>query len=246
MFYAGLRARKRKKECFFMSGICKRFAEVQRNLRELLPLASARGGVCNIIGGTDVSYFSSSRGETFALGGLVLFSYPALELIHQAFAILPVKVPYIPGYLSFREIPVLLEAFEKLKLLPDLWLVDGAGIAHPQSFGLACHFGLLTGIPSVGVAKSRLIGTKDLPGPLKGDRVPLRGNDGSVLGMVVRSRREVRPLYISVGWGISLRDAVSLVLSCCTKYRLPEPTRWAHKLCAERKKRCKEERDCDY
>ncbi len=229
-----------------MSRLYREYAQIQENLRKLLPPPSEIFGTCTLVGGTDVSYFSSCRGALFALGGLVLFSYPHLRLVDRAFAVSPVTVPYVPGYLSFREIPVLLEAFEKLTLLPDLWLVDGAGIAHPRFFGLASHFGLLTGIPSVGVAKSHLVGTFAPPGPSKGDREPLRGKDGSLLGMVVRSRERVNPLYVSVGWGISLEKGVSMVLSCCIRYRLPEPVRWAHRLCAEEKEHYKEEADGDY
>ncbi len=229
-----------------MPRCCGDFGEVQRTLRELLPRRSSLRENCSLVGGTDVSYFSSFRGEPFALAGLVLFSYPELEWVDQVFAAVPVRVPYIPGYLSFREIPALLEAFEKLRLLPDIWLVDGAGAAHPRSFGLACHFGLLTGIPSVGVAKSRLTGISDTPGSLKGDQVPLEDKEGHTIGVVLRSRNHVKPLYVSVGWGISLERAVSLVLSCCTRYRLPEPTRWAHLLCAAQKELCKEEVDRDY
>ncbi len=227
----------------------KDFAEIQNQLRNFLAQRS-RPTISSIsfVGGADVAYFTLPKGECFALACLAVFSYPSMKLVESAIGIAPAMIPYVPGFLSFREIPSLLEAHEKLRVLPEIWLVDGAGEAHPRRFGLACHFASLTGTPTVGVAKKRLIGNHGEVGMEKGAQVPLRGKGGEIIGMVLRSRHKVRPLYLSVGWGISLDAAVSLVLSCCLRYRLPEPTHWADKLGRKAKKEylSKEMCSCDH
>jgi deoxyribonuclease V len=140
-----------------------------------------------------------------------------------------VTFPYVPGLLSFREIPVALAALRRLRSRPDLLICDGQGYAHPRRFGLACHLGVLTGIPTIGAAKTRLIGTHGPVPAGKGCRVPLR--DGAEqIGAVLRTRAGVRPLYVSAGHGIGLAAAVRYVMTCVTRYRLPETTRWAHRL----------------
>ena len=150
-----------------------------------------------------------------------------LEWIETANAVMEVTFPYIPGLLSFREAPVCLEAVGKLNDQPDLILVDGQGIAHPRRLGLASHLGLFLDIPTVGCAKSRLIGTFAEPGLEKGSYRPLFDKD-EVIGAVVRTRTNVKPLFISVGHRCTLDDAIRLTLGCTTRYRLPEPTRLAH------------------
>jgi deoxyribonuclease V len=147
----------------------------------------------------------------------------------QAISRSPTRFPYVPGYLSFRELPALLQALDRLASTPDLLLCDGQGLAHPRRFGLACHLGVLTDIPSIGVAKSRLIGVHDDPPPEKGRWVPLM-DKGETIGAVVRTRNKVSPLYVSLGHRISLPTAIDYVLRCTTRYRLPETTRWAHRL----------------
>jgi deoxyribonuclease V len=142
-----------------------------------------------------------------------------------------VAFPYVPGLLSFREIPVVLDALGKLRHPPDLLLCDGQGYAHPRRFGLACHLGVLTGIPAIGVAKSRLIGEYAEPGSNKGDWSPLM-DGGEVIGAVLRTRDNVNPVYVSVGHRIELDAAQRIVLACATRYRLPEPTRLADRLVA--------------
>jgi deoxyribonuclease V len=137
--------------------------------------------------------------------------------------------PYVPGYLSFRELPAVLKALEQLKTIPDMFLCDGQGIAHPRRFGIACHLGVLTDIPSIGVAKSRLVGTYQEPGPNKGDQSNLYDDDEQI-GVVLRTRNHVKPLFISPGHRISMSSATQWVLNCITRYRLPETTRMAHKL----------------
>ncbi|MGA4642935.1 endonuclease V [Limisphaera sp. 4302-co] len=137
---------------------------------------------------------------------------------------LRLRFPYVPGLLSFREAPVLLAALRKLRKKPDLLLCDGQGRAHPRRFGLACHLGVLCDLPSVGCAKTRLVGEATEPGPAPGDWVPLL-DQGEVVGAVVRTRPRSKPVYVSVGHRCTLEDAIRVVLACCRGHRLPEPTR---------------------
>jgi deoxyribonuclease V len=137
--------------------------------------------------------------------------------------------PYVPGLLSFREAPAMLEALRRLSVRPDLLLVDGQGIAHPRRFGLACHVGLLAGIPTIGVAKSRLIGRYEDPGPERGAWSRLV-DKGEVIGAVLRTRRSVRPLFVSVGHRVCLDTAIAYVLRCTGRFRMPEPLRAADRL----------------
>jgi deoxyribonuclease V len=139
------------------------------------------------------------------------------------------RFPYVPGYLSFREAPAALAAMRRLRRDPDLIVCDGQGFAHPRRFGLACHLGLLANLPSIGVAKSRLIGEHAVLGSQRGEWVPLV-DDGERIGVVLRTRTGVRPVYVSVGHRISLETAIDYVLRCTTRYRLPETTRQAHRL----------------
>jgi deoxyribonuclease V len=139
------------------------------------------------------------------------------------------RFPYVPGYLSFREIPAVLAVLERLSVRPDLVLCDGQGIAHPRRFGLASHIGVLTGLPTVGVAKSRLVGTHGEPGRERGDWVPLMDKD-EIIGAVLRTRAGVKPIYVSIGHRVALETAIAFVLACTTRYRLPETTRAADRL----------------
>jgi deoxyribonuclease V len=150
-----------------------------------------------------------------------------LNLVETASAELPLEFPYVPGLLSFREIPVCLEAAKKLKTTPDLWLIDGQGIAHPRRVGLASHLGLFLNTPTIGCAKSRLIGTYDEPESEKGSYSWLYDKDETI-GTVVRTRTNVKPLFISPGHLCSFENAIEYTLACTTQYRLPEPTRIAH------------------
>ena len=178
------------------------------------------------VAGLDVG-FPGGGDETRA--GVAILSFPDLLLLESASARRRTVFPYVPGLLSFREAPALLEALASLSEPPQLLLCDGQGYAHPRRFGLACHLGVLTGLPSIGVAKSRLIGEHGPLGAEKGDWTPLRDHD-EIIGALVRTRRNVQPLYISVGHKISLETAVRFVLACTTRFRLPETTRWAHRL----------------
>jgi deoxyribonuclease V len=178
------------------------------------------------IAGVDV-HVEPARGLAFAAA--VLLDASSLELVESAMAVRPVTFPYVPGYLSFREAPAALAALRLLAEPPDLLLCDGQGRAHPRRFGLACHIGVLADLPTIGVAKSRLIGRHDEPGPGRGDTAPLE-DKGELIGAVLRTRRGVRPLWISVGHKVSLATAVALVGRLTTRYRLPEPTRLADRL----------------
>ncbi|MFA9460751.1 deoxyribonuclease V [Thiohalorhabdus methylotrophus] len=191
------------------------------------------------VGGVD-SAFLTDR----VVAVVVVLRYPELEVVEEAIAALPIPFPYVPGLLSFREGPAILEAFQRLHTLPDLLLFDGQGIAHPRRLGIASHMGLLLDRPAVGVAKSRLVGTYDAVGlgVEKGDRVPLM-DGGETLGTVLRSRRNVRPLFVSPGHRCNVTDAVSWTLACCTRYRLPEPTRIADKRADVHKRQLRERTD---
>lgn len=155
-------------------------------------------------------------------------SYPALELIEQKTALVKTSFPYVPGLLSFREGPAALAAFQKLKQQPDVILFDGQGIAHPRRFGLASHLGLLLNIPAIGCAKSRLYGSCGEPGTHKGDLSYLLNEKREIIGASLRTRDNVKPLYVSVGHKVSLDFALKTVLACCVKHRQPDPLRLAH------------------
>ncbi|MGZ3618176.1 MAG: deoxyribonuclease V [Ktedonobacteraceae bacterium] len=165
-----------------------------------------------------------------ARAAVVLLSYPELEVIEQHVYEEPLRMPYIPGLLSFREIPCILGAFDLLQQQPELVMVDGQGIAHPRRLGIASHLGLWLELPTIGCAKSILIGHHDPLSEEAGAWVPLIANKEEVIGAVVRTRTRVKPMIISPGHRISLETSLRFVLDCCKGYRLPEPTRLADKL----------------
>ena len=194
---------------------------VQRRLAAQVVREGAPQDV-RVVAGADISV-GGGRGR----GAVVLLSYPELRPLEQQVVEAELAFPYVPGLLAFREVPVLAEAFRRLSQRPDLLLVDGQGLAHPRRFGIACHLGLLLDLPTIGCAKSRLVGEF---GPLAeeaGSRTELR--DGTeVLGLVVRTRAGVTPVYVSVGHRIGLSEAAEWTLRLCRGYRLPEPARLAH------------------
>lgn len=177
----------------------------------------------HFVAGVDVAI--QRRGEGTA--SVVVLSYPELKLVEESNIQGVVDFPYIPGLLSFRESPLLIQAFEGLGITPDLVLVDGQGVAHPRRFGIAAHLGLLLDIPTIGCAKSRLCGTFEEPGVEAGSTSNLRDVD-EVIGQVVRTKANTHPVYVSIGHKISLRQATIWTLRCCRGFRLPEPTRLAH------------------
>jgi len=178
------------------------------------------------VAGVDVGFESNG---TVTRAAVVVLRLPGLQVIGQAIAKIPTEFPYIPGLLSFREIPAILEALAKLDCLPDLLLCDGQGYAHPRRFGIACHLGLLTNIPSLGVGKTRLIGEYPTVPDRRGAWVPL-SHRGERIGAVLRSRLGVKPIYISSGHRISLETSLLYVMQCTTRFKLPETTRQAHRL----------------
>lgn len=189
-------------------------------------IRSSKISKVSLVAGVDIGFENQGK---ISRAAIVILSYPELELIEKQITRVKTTFPYIPGYLSFREIPAALKAFEKLQNVPDIILCDGQGIAHPRRFGLACHLGLWTDLPTIGVAKSRLIGVYDEPGNRKGNWTPLMDND-ELIGAVLRTRDNVSPVYVSIGHKTDLKTAIKYTLGCTTKYRLPETTRWAHKL----------------
>jgi deoxyribonuclease V len=178
------------------------------------------------VAGLDVGF--EARGRT-ARAAIVVLDAVSLEPLDQAVARAPTRFPYVPGLLSFREIPVLLEAVARLRQLPDLLLCDGQGRAHPRRFGLACHLGLVLDLPTIGAAKSRLVGSHGELAAARGAWLPLE-HQGEVVGAVLRTRSGVSPLYVSCGHRVGLATAIHWVLACARHYRLPETTRWAHRL----------------
>ncbi|MCZ6683011.1 MAG: deoxyribonuclease V [Planctomycetota bacterium] len=163
------------------------------------------------------------------IAGWVVWDVKNATVLETVVARQPARFPYVPGLLSFREAPSLIAAARKLVCEPDVFMMDGQGLAHPRRFGIACHFGVLIDRPTLGCAKSRLCGIHDTPADAVGASKPLH-HEGQLLGRVVRTRPGVNPVYVSIGHRIALADAIRLTLKCCTKFRLPEPCRLAHQL----------------
>ncbi len=199
---------------------------VQRQIRARVDLTDsfADGRVPELVAGIDAGY----EGEV-ARCAIVVLRFPELTVVEHTVARAPADFPYIPGFLSFREGPAVLAALAQLQHTPDLLIFDGQGIAHPTRCGIASHIGVLTDLPSIGCAKSRLIGEHDDVPDERGAAVPL-WDRGEPIGEVLRSRANVKPLFISPGHRVSIERATSLVMACVTKYRLPETTRLAHNL----------------
>ena len=202
--------------------------EIQENLRGKV-LIRPLDVEPKVVAGCDSSY-SRKRGLIIAV--FVLFAYPGLELLEVGRALRKVEFPYIPTYLSFRELPALLEAYRDLRRKPDLILVDGQGIAHPRGLGLASHLGVLLDRPTVGVAKSPLFGEFEMPGLRRGEHTSILNGD-RVIGAVLRTRTGVKPLFVSPGHRVDVEDSIRYVLELTRGYRLPEPIRSADRLSRE-------------
>lgn len=179
---------------------------------------------CELIAGADCSYNRFS--PTFYAAVVVLRTRDC-SIVETQGVVGTSPFPYIPGLLSFREVPIVLQAFARLKHRPDAVMADGQGFAHPRRLGLACHLGLWLNLPCFGCAKTRLIGTHADPGPNPGDQTPLRDKD-AIVGSVVRTKKKTKPVYISPGHRIDLASSIRLTLATCRGYRIPEPTRQAH------------------
>jgi deoxyribonuclease V len=198
---------------------------LQERIRHRVETVDRLGAVRHVAG-VDVGF---ERDGAVTRAAVAVLTFPGLEPADFAVARLPTRFPYVPGLLSFREIPAALQALAGLRLRPDLLLCDGQGIAHPRRIGLASHLGLAADLPSIGVAKTRLVGSHGEVPDRKGGWSPLL--DGAeVIGAVLRTRKGVKPLYVSPGHRVSLETAIGFVMACVTRYRLPETTRHAHRL----------------
>ncbi|MCU0837616.1 MAG: deoxyribonuclease V [Rhodospirillales bacterium] len=183
------------------------------------------------VAGVDVAY--GRRAAATARAAVVVLELPALAVVDEAVAEAPITFPYVPGLLSFREAPAAIAALERLTVLPDMLLCDGQGLAHPRRLGFASHLGLYLDLPSIGVAKSRLIGTHAPPADVRGAHAPLIDR-GEVIGAALRTRPGTAPIYVSIGHRVSLATAIATTLRCTTRFRLPETTRRADRLSKRR------------
>jgi len=184
-------------------------------------------GTVETVAGIDVGM----KGDRVC-AAVVVLNFPKLDVAAQSTATRRVTYPYIPGLLSFREGPVILDALDRLDLKPDLLIFDGQGIAHPCRLGIASHIGLLSDFPSIGCAKSRLCGQYQEPDVERGSHVSLMDH-GETIGAIVRTRTKVKPVFVSIGHRVDLQTCIDVVLACCKGYRLPETTRTAHRLALE-------------
>ena len=198
-------------------------AAIQKKLAGLVVRENRFGRIKRIAG------VDAAVKQGLVRAAVAVLDFPELNLIESAVSEQATAFPYIPGLLSFREGPAIISAFYKLESYPDMLIFDGQGIAHPRRLGIASHIGLLLNIPSIGCAKSRLCGRHDEPGMEKGD-YSLLEDKGETIGAAVRTRRNVRPVYVSTGHGIDLYAGIKYVLDCTTRFRLPETTRTAHRL----------------
>lgn len=204
--------------------------EMQKELASKVVLEDDFGPL-RLIAGVDVGF---EEGGQITRAAVVLLDAETLEPLAQTLARIPTCIPYIPGLLSFRELPAVLQALDSLGQTPDLIFSDGHGIAHPRGLGIAAHLGVITGLPTIGVAKKILTGLHEPLGERRGDQVDLLDKHGKVIGTVLRSKDKVRPLIISPGNRVSLATAPQLVMRYVTRYRLPEPTRLADRLASRR------------
>jgi deoxyribonuclease V len=199
--------------------------KVQSDLSSKIVLMPLKDEPC-LIAGADVSY---SKGSDLFFSGVVVLEMPQMTVVEEVTAQGKADFPYIPGLLSFRESPILIKAFENLKNIPDVVMLDGQGIAHPRGLGIASHIGLILDVPTIGCAKNILVGKYETPNIEAGDHTPIvfRGKD---VGVALRTKRKVSPVFVSPGHKIDMQTAIDIVLKTCRGYRLPEPTRLAHLL----------------
>lgn len=203
--------------------------QIQKELRLEIRLKPLKKPI-ELVAGADISF---NKFSPTVYAGIVLLRYPSMQEVGHSLVITSSEFPYIPGLLSFREIPALLEAWQQLRqkipYQPDVILLDGHGIAHPRGLGIASHFGLVADVPTIGCAKKVLVGHFQMPESQVGASSPLEYKDQQV-GVALRTKQNIKPMFISPGHKISLADSVKIVLQCTTKYRMPEPTRKAHLL----------------
>lgn len=202
-------------------------------------LPRGRVTALRLVAGADAA-FDLRANRIYA--GIAVLAFPSLEIVETATISREVTFPYVPGLLSFREAPALLQAFTQLMTEPDLIFIDGHGLSHPRKAGIACHIGVLLDRPAIGCAKSLLVGAYREPGSARGSTAELRDKEGTLIGAVVRTRDRVKPVFVSIGHKVGLAEAVRLTLACGKGYRIPEPTRQAD-LLVERAKRQGEAED---
>lgn len=202
-----------------------RAREIQAELAPRVVLEDRMGRVDHVLG-ADVAFPGDGR---TARAAVVVLAWPSLEPVEEAVAERPTAFPYVPGLLAFREMPPIMAALESIATPPDAILCDGQGLAHPRRFGLACYLGLVTGIPTIGVAKSRYVGEHETPGTERGAWTPLVDR-GEIVGSVLRTRTGVRPVFVSPGHLVDQAVAREITLACAPRYRVPEPTRRADRL----------------
>ena len=202
-----------------------RAVQIQRRLAHIV-IATGRIPELRLAAGADLAFLP---GKERCIAGVVVWDVRLQAIVEQRVVVRQVAFPYVPGLLSFREAPALIAAIRMLRTVPDVFLFDGQGLAHPRRFGLACHMGVLLNRPTVGCAKSVLVGDYDEPAVLRGSSAPLV-YEGQDVGRAVRTRDGIKPVYVSVGHRLSLDAAVAITLACVTRYRLPEPTRLADQL----------------
>jgi deoxyribonuclease V len=201
----------------------KEAVQIQEQLRGKVILGKIASSP-NYVAGLDVSY---EKGTHRVWAGAVVLNFADLVLIEEKWVEREVSFPYIPGLLSFREIPALLDVLTEITVEPDVIFCDGQGVAHPRGLGIASHLGVVLRKPTIGCAKSRLVGDCDPVGELKGDYSFLRYR-GRIIGAVMRTRQGVKPLFVSPGYGVTLDDCIGMVLKTCSRYKIPEPIRQAH------------------
>lgn len=203
---------------------------IQEQLRHCV-IREDQLGAIHRVAGVDVGFEQDGK---ITRAAVAVLSFPGLQILDKTVVCFPTSFPYVPGLLSFREAPAVLEALARLNVIPDLLFCDGQGYAHPRRFGFACHVGVLANLPSIGVAKTILVGNHQPVGNQRGDWQPLL-HQGEQVGVALRTKPSVRPVYVSIGHRISLETAVEYVLRCTGRYRLVEPVRQAHHLASQRK-----------
>lgn len=196
---------------------------IQRELKERVIAAKSFQNI-KTIAGADLAIIKEQKKLVCAI---IVFAFPELRVIERVSAVVEERFPYIPGLLSFREGPAIIEAYGNLVVKPDLLILDGQGIAHPRGFGIACHIGVLLDLPTLGVAKKRLYGTYEEPGSQPGSWSPLLSKEGARIGAVLRTKENTKPVFVSIGHKIDLPSALDIVSECAKGYRIPEPTRQA-------------------
>ncbi|HEY8958931.1 deoxyribonuclease V [Chitinophaga sp.] len=197
---------------------------IQKELKDTVKITPYNGPL-NYIAGADISF---NKFSTTVYAGIVIMEFPSMKPVGYSLVKKEVLFPYVPGFLAFREVPALLDAWAQLPLKPDILVVDGHGIAHPRRMGIASHFGVLAQQPTIGSAKKKLFGIYEEPGMEKGSYTPLTDKQGQPLGNVLRSKTNVQPVFVSPGHLTDIPGSTEILLQCIKSYRLPEPTRLAH------------------